>query len=128
MGPGFAGALESLGPPVSLYRFFGWEGSPIKIDYRQKGTLILTSLLGGPRLKKGLVKQRQGGRKGGRTSGWIESMTCWMDGLIDGHGRHASCTKAGSDQHIKCNRPKADCAGPYMKCMTILDPQSADFP
>ena len=25
--------------------FFGWEGSPAKIDYRKKGTLILTSLL-----------------------------------------------------------------------------------
>ena len=25
--------------------FFGWEGSLTKIDYRKKGTLILTSLL-----------------------------------------------------------------------------------
>ena len=25
--------------------FFGWEGSPTKIDYRKKGTLVLTSLL-----------------------------------------------------------------------------------
>ena len=25
--------------------FFGWEGSPTKIDYRKKGTLMLTSLL-----------------------------------------------------------------------------------
>ena len=33
-----------LGPPVvPLYPFFG-EGSPAKIDYRKKGTLILTSL------------------------------------------------------------------------------------
>ena len=29
---------------VSFYPFFG-EGSPAKIDYRKKGTLILTSLL-----------------------------------------------------------------------------------
>ena len=28
-----------------LISFFGWEGSPTKIDYRKKGTLILTSLL-----------------------------------------------------------------------------------
>ena len=36
-----------LGPPkVPFYRFFfGWEGSPTKIDYRKKGTLLLTSLL-----------------------------------------------------------------------------------
>ena len=36
------------GPPVApFYRFFfGWEGSPTKIDYRTRmGTLILTSLL-----------------------------------------------------------------------------------
>ena len=25
--------------------FFGWEGSPTKIDYRKQGTLILTALL-----------------------------------------------------------------------------------
>ena len=33
--------------PFSPFRlFFGWEGSPTKIDYRKKvGTLILTSLL-----------------------------------------------------------------------------------
>ena len=31
---------------MPFYRFFlGWEGSPTKIDYRKKGTLILTSLL-----------------------------------------------------------------------------------
>ena len=36
-----------LGPPVvPFYRYsFGWEGSPTKIDDRQKGTLILNSLL-----------------------------------------------------------------------------------
>ena len=34
---------------VPLYRFFfGWEGSPTKIDNRKKGTLILTSLLEDP--------------------------------------------------------------------------------
>ena len=31
-------------PSSSLLPFFG-EGSPTKIDYRKKGTLILTSLL-----------------------------------------------------------------------------------
>ena len=31
---------------MPLYRFFfGWEGSPTKINYREKGTLILSSLL-----------------------------------------------------------------------------------
>ena len=31
---------------VPFYRvFFGWEGSPTKIDDNKKGTLILTSLL-----------------------------------------------------------------------------------
>ena len=34
------GALY-LGPRSS----FGWEGWPTKIDYRQKGTLVLSSLL-----------------------------------------------------------------------------------
>ena len=34
-----------LGPPVvPFYPFFG-EGSPTKIDYRKKGSLILSSLL-----------------------------------------------------------------------------------
>ena len=34
-----------LGPPVvSFYPFLG-EGSPAKIDYRKKGTRLLTSLL-----------------------------------------------------------------------------------
>ena len=34
--------LANLGPPVvPFYSFFG-EGSPTKIDYRRKGTLILT--------------------------------------------------------------------------------------
>ena len=31
--------------PSALLPFSGWEGSPTKIDYRKKGTLILTSLL-----------------------------------------------------------------------------------
>ena len=30
---------------VSFLILFGWEGSPTKIDYRKKGTLILTTLL-----------------------------------------------------------------------------------
>ena len=31
---------------MPFYRFFfGWEGSPTKIDYRKKGALIITSLL-----------------------------------------------------------------------------------
>ena len=37
-----------LGPPARCpwsHFFFGWEGSPTKIDYREKGTLIPTSLL-----------------------------------------------------------------------------------
>ena len=34
-----------LGPPVVPFYPFWGEGSPIKVDYRQKGTLILTSLL-----------------------------------------------------------------------------------
>ena len=39
------GAVLLLGPPVvPCYPFLG-EGSPTKIDYRKKGTLILTSLL-----------------------------------------------------------------------------------
>ena len=36
---------QLLGPAVvPFYLFFG-EGSPTKIDYRRRGTLILTSLL-----------------------------------------------------------------------------------
>ena len=31
-----------------LTPFFGWEGSPTKIDYRKKGALIPTSLLEDP--------------------------------------------------------------------------------
>ena len=34
-----------LGPPVVPFYPFLVEGSPTKIDYRQQGTLILTSLL-----------------------------------------------------------------------------------
>ena len=42
----FGERLSLLGPPVvPFYRFFFGEGSPAKIDYRQKITLILTSLL-----------------------------------------------------------------------------------
>ena len=37
---------HSLDPPVvPFYPLFFWEGSALKIDYRKKGTLILTSLL-----------------------------------------------------------------------------------
>ena len=32
-------------PSSALLPFFAWEGSPTKIDYRKKGTLILSSLL-----------------------------------------------------------------------------------
>ena len=32
---------------------FGWEGSPTKIDYSKKGTLIVTSLLVDPELIAG---------------------------------------------------------------------------
>ena len=34
-----------LGSPVVRFYPFSGEGSPTKIDYREKGTLILTSLL-----------------------------------------------------------------------------------
>ena len=37
--------LFSRCPSSGLVHFFGGEGSPTKIDYRKKGTLILTSLL-----------------------------------------------------------------------------------
>ena len=37
--------LSRLGPPVVPFCPFLGEGSPSKIDYRKKGTLILTSLL-----------------------------------------------------------------------------------
>ena len=36
---------QGLGPPVVPFYSFLGEGSPSKTDYRQKGTLILTSLL-----------------------------------------------------------------------------------
>ena len=37
--------LVSRSPSSALSNpFFGWEGSPSKLDYIQKGTLILTSL------------------------------------------------------------------------------------
>ena len=37
---------ESRSPSSALsHRFFFGEGSPTRIDYREKGTLILTSLL-----------------------------------------------------------------------------------
>ena len=43
---GFMGRRR-LGPPAGCPGksvFFDWEGSPSKIDYREKGTLILTAL------------------------------------------------------------------------------------
>ena len=41
---GLVGRVPLLGPPVvPFYPFFG-EGSPTKIDYSKKGTLIPTSL------------------------------------------------------------------------------------
>ena len=36
---------EWIGPPVMPFYPFLGEGSPTKIDYRKKGTLILTFLL-----------------------------------------------------------------------------------
>ena len=44
--PKFPTALQRslLGPPVVPFYPFWGEGSPTKIDYRKKGTLILTSL------------------------------------------------------------------------------------
>ena len=42
---GFPLNQPPLGPPVvAFYPFLG-EGSPTKLDYRKRGTLILTSLL-----------------------------------------------------------------------------------
>ena len=32
-------------PSCALLPFFGWQGFPTKINYRKKGTRILTSLL-----------------------------------------------------------------------------------
>ena len=43
-----ANGCARLGPPAIgalSHPFFGWEGSPTKIDYIKKGTLILTSPL-----------------------------------------------------------------------------------
>ena len=40
----YAVCLFSRSPSSALYPFLG-EGSPTKMDYRKKGTLILTSLL-----------------------------------------------------------------------------------
>ena len=37
-------SLIKLGPPVVPFNPFFWEGSPTKIDYRKKDTLILNSL------------------------------------------------------------------------------------
>ena len=37
--------LERLGPPVVPFLPFFGEGSPTKLDYRRKGTLILTVVL-----------------------------------------------------------------------------------
>ena len=42
----FGGRLRlNLGPPVVPFYPFWGEGSPTKIDYRKKGTLILSSLV-----------------------------------------------------------------------------------
>ena len=43
----FRAPLVCLGPPAALLSrfFFAWEGSPTIIDYRNKGTLVLTALL-----------------------------------------------------------------------------------
>ena len=38
----FARSPSESCPPLP---FFGWEGSPTKVDYRKVGTLILSSLL-----------------------------------------------------------------------------------
>ena len=47
MQKGMRGRLAKvfLGPPVVQALPFFWEGSPAKIDYIKKVTLILTSLL-----------------------------------------------------------------------------------
>ena len=38
-------AAQAMSPSTALEPTFFGEGSPTKIDYRKKGTLILTSLL-----------------------------------------------------------------------------------
>ena len=48
-----------LGPFSTLF----WEGSPIKIDYRRKGTLILSSLLEDLEVVTGRVPNQERGEK-----------------------------------------------------------------
>ena len=45
MGGEYLGPQTSNWCPTSHRFFFGGEGSPTKLDYRQRGTFILTSLL-----------------------------------------------------------------------------------
>ena len=63
--------LCQLGSPARcpLTNFFGWEGSPTKIDYRKKGTLILASLL------EGLVMPNLGALLPGM-AGWCYAGVC----------------------------------------------------
>ena len=46
-------------PSSALEPFFGWEGSPTKIDNREKGTLILTSPLEDLEAERGLCKKKR---------------------------------------------------------------------
>ena len=48
-----------LGPPVVPFYTFLGEGSPTKVDYRQKGTLILASLLEELALLNGQLPSQQ---------------------------------------------------------------------
>ena len=42
---GCSSVCKSSRSPSNLLPFFGWEGSPTEIDYKQKVTLILSSLV-----------------------------------------------------------------------------------
>ena len=58
-GPPKLGQFGRLGPPARCplsHPFFGWEGSPTKIDHRKKGCqLILTCLLEDPGGARGVA-------------------------------------------------------------------------
>ena len=74
------GTFQQLGPPVvPFYPFLG-EGSPTKIDYRRKGTLILTSLL--EDLGKAPPKKKhtntQPAQEQQRLTGFITFQTCGL--------------------------------------------------
>ena len=59
-----------LGPPLLPFYPFVGEGSPTKIDYRKKGTLMLTSLL------EDLVEGRQGESQDTSPNGTLLEFAC----------------------------------------------------